>query len=223
VLPVSSVPLLGNWLLPAVAALAGLAWRLIPGGVVRRGVLLVPLLGLCVHRTLAPVLATPPADLANQWSGGVCLQTSPATCSAAAAATLLRAHGIDATEAEMARLCLTTLRGTMDQGVYRGLKLKTTGTPWDVEAFDTDATGLRKMTGPVILSVRLDRSAGVDPRYEKLWGWQPGVSHTVVFFRFTEDGAKVEIGDPAVGREQWSARDLDVLWHGEGLSLFARW
>ena len=48
------------------------------------------------------------------------------------------------------------------------------------------------------------------------------MSHTVVFFGFAEDGQKIEIGDPAVGREHWSARDLHVLWHGEGLRLVKR-
>src|SRR5687767_8373449 len=40
ILPVSSVIVLGNALPPLVAMLAGLAWRLIPGNVVRRVVLL---------------------------------------------------------------------------------------------------------------------------------------------------------------------------------------
>jgi hypothetical protein len=45
----------------------------------------------------------------------------------------------------------------------------------------------------------------------------------VVFFRFDDDaGGKVEMGDPAIGRENWSARDIGVLWHGEGLRLVRR-
>ena len=222
VLPVSSVIILGNALPPLVAALAGLAWRLIPGHVVRRSLLLLPLVVLCGHRSIAPAFATPPPRAGNRWRQQVCIQTSPATCSAAAAATLLRAHGIDTTEAEMVRLCLTGERGTAAHGLYRGLKLKTAGTPWDVEVFDTDAAGLRAMApSACILTVRLDATAGIDPRYEQLWGWTPGVQHTVVFFRFTEDG-KVEMGDPAVGREHWSAKDLHVLWHGEGVRLVER-
>jgi hypothetical protein len=30
------------------------------------------------------------------------------------------------------------------------------------------------------------------------------------------------LGDPSVGREQWSLRDLEVLWHGTGLRLVRR-
>jgi hypothetical protein len=122
----------------------------------------------------------------------------------------------------MARLCLTTDRGTPDLGVYRGLKLKTAGTSWDVAYFRGDVRTLRGSTGAALLTVRLDPGPGVDPRYEQLWGWTPGVSHTVVFFGFTPDGDKVEMGDPGVGREHWSAKDLHVLWRGEGLRLVKR-
>jgi len=222
VLPVSSVIVMGNALPPLVAALAGLAWRLIPGHFVRRGILLLPLVLLCGFHAFAPAFPSPPPLAGNRWRQGVCLQTSPATCSAAAAATLLRAHGIDTTEAEMARLCLTRERGTAAHGLYRGLKLKTAGTSWDVEVFDTDSAGLRAMApSPGILTVRLDPTPGIDPRYEQLWGWTPGVQHTVVFFGFIDNG-KIEMGDPAIGREHWSANDLGVLWHGEGVRLVKR-
>lgn len=173
-------------------------------------------------RALGPVFVSPMPETNDRWRDGVCLQTSPATCSPAAAATLLRAHGIPATEREMAGLCLTREGGTAAHGLYRGLKLKTAGTPWDVEVIDTDAAGLRAMSpGAAILTVRLDRTPGTDSRYEQLWGWTPGVRHTVVFYRFTGDG-KVEMGDPSVGRERWSAKDLGVLWHGEGMRLVRR-
>jgi hypothetical protein len=44
------------------------------------------------------------------------------------------------------------------------------------------------------------------------------VTRTVVLFCFGPDG-KVEVGDPAVGREQWRVQDLEVLWHGEGVEM----
>lgn len=222
VLPFSNVIVLGSALPPLVAGLAGLAWRLIPGNVARRGFLLAALIGACGFRALGPVFVSPMPETNDRWRHGVCLQTSPATCSPAAAATLLRAHGIPATEGEMAGLCLTRERGTAAHGLYRGLKLKTAGTPWDVEVFHTDPAGLRAMSpGAAILTVRLDRNPGIDPRYEQLWGWLPGVRHTVVLFEFTDDG-KVEMGDPSIGRERWSANDLRVLWHGEAMRLVRR-
>ena len=121
----------------------------------------------------------------------------------------------------MARLCMTRAAGTPMLGLYRGLKLKTAGASWDAEAFRGDLSSLRAEPGPVILSVRLDRSAGIDPRYELAWGWTPGVAHTVVLFGFRPDG-KVDIGDPAAGREHWRVQDLEVLWHGDGIRLVRR-
>ena len=78
-----------------------------------------------------PLLGRTPA-CSERWDElGTCLQTTDYTCSPACAATLLKKYGIAATEQEMAELCLTR-RGTSWQGLYRGLKLKTAGTDWDV-------------------------------------------------------------------------------------------
>ena len=223
-IPLTSVVILGDWTPLLVAAAAGLAWGRMPGAARRRAVLLVPLAGLCLWRSYARLGQDLPPLNDDRWRRGVCLQTSDASCSAAAAATLLRERGIDATEAEMARLCLTRGAGTPMLGLYRGLKLKTAGTAYEVEPFHTDLTGLRSLAadGPVILSVGLPRdTAGLDSRYERLWGWTPGVRHTVVLFGFAEN-SEVEIGDPAAGREHWSAADLPVLWGGDGLRLVRR-
>jgi len=180
-------------------------------------VLVVPLLLLCLYQSYGWLLAdVPPLD--ERWKDRVCRQTSDASCSAAAAATMLRANGIEATEAEMARHCLTRAGGTPMLGLYRGLKLKTARTGLTVRALRGDLAALRAHGGPVILSVRLDPGQWTDPRYERLWGWAPGVAHTVVFFGFDASG-EAEIGDPSVGREHWSVRDLEVLWHGQGLTV----
>jgi hypothetical protein len=216
-LPFSNVIVLGDWIPPVVALLAGLAWRRIPGRPWRRGLLVSALLLLCGFRSYGRLFAHPP-PLEEKSKRGVCLQTSQASCSAAAAATLLKAHGVETGEAEMARLCLTRPAGTPMHGLYRGLKLKAAGAGLDVQAFRGDMESLRRETGPVILSVRLEPDRRVDERYERLLGWTPGVSHTVVLFGFREDG-KADIGDPAVGREQWRLEDLSILWHGEGIRL----
>jgi predicted double-glycine peptidase len=219
-LPFSAVIILGNWLPPGVCFLAGVAWRRMSGPAARKAVLLLPLMLLCAYQSHGWLPADPP-PLDDRWKEGVCRQTSSASCSAAAAATLLRAHGIDAGEAEMARLCLTRPSGTSMLGLYRGLKLKCTDAGWEVQPFRADVDGLRRESGPVILSVRLDAGPEIDPRYARDWGWAPGVAHTVVLFGFDADG-KPQIGDPAVGRERWSARDLRALWHGDAIRLVRR-
>jgi hypothetical protein len=220
-LPFSGVIVLGDWLPPAVAVLAGLAWRRMPGAPWRRAVLVVPLVTICGLRSYGRLFGDVPPLGQARWKAAVCRQTSQASCGPAAAATLLEAHGIEATEAEMATLCLTRDAGTSMLGVYRGLKLKTRGTRWGVEAFRGDTETLRREPGAVILSVRLDPGPGVDARYQQLWGWAPGVNHTVVFFGFRDDG-NADVGDPAAGREQWREEDVRVLWHGEGIRLVSR-
>lgn len=148
------------------------------------------------------------------------MQTSKESCSPAAAATLLYAHGIRTTEQEMAELCRTSRLGTTMLGLYRGLKIKTRGTQWDVEVFRGTIPEMRGLGGTMLITVGLKKGQDADPRYQREWGWPPGVKHTVVVFDFP--GTEVEIGDPAAGREQWTLTDLETLWYGEGLRLIKR-
>jgi hypothetical protein len=153
----------------------------------------------------------------------VCLQTRTSTCAPAAAATLLNAYGIPATEQEMAYLCLSTEYGTTLHGLYRGLKIKTAGTEWDVEVFRSDVDRLREFKRPVLLlQLRLPEGTPPDSRYRDEWGWQPGVSHAAVLFEFLPGGLFLRVGDPAVGVERWSLKALEDLWHREGVRLVRR-
>ena len=218
-LPHSSVIVLGNWIPVGLASVGGLllgrdaipAWR---RAMVSTLAILVGVYALC-----QPVMATPPSA-ADLWTAdGICLQSNRSSCSACAAATLLRHHGIPANEQEMMRLCLTGPRGTQQLGLYRGLKLKTQNTSFDVEAFHCDIQSLRESTAwPVILLVGLPANADVDPRYTLDYGWAPGQGHTVVAYGFPRRH-RIEIGDPSHGRETWSTRDLRLLWQGIGLRL----
>jgi hypothetical protein len=122
----------------------------------------------------------------------------------------------------MIGLCLTRTSGTSWYGLYRGLKLKTSGTPWDVRLVSCSLQDLLDNSGkPRILSVRLDKAPGLDPRYEREWGWIPGVQHSVVMFG-TIGEHSVNMGDPAAGREQWNIATLKILWHGEAIELVRR-
>ena len=163
-----------------------------------------------------------PPICSNHWDNdGICRQTSERSCSAACAATILNMHGISATEQEMAELCLTRF-GTTWQGIYRGLKLKTSGTPLDVQVFGGSIDELRPMTpGPLIVAAGLVHGAEVAPIYHEQWGWQPGELHTVLILDFV-DNNRVEMADPDVGREQWTVNDLRILYRGRGMRLVPR-
>lgn len=217
-IPHPSLIVLGNWFPYFVAILAALAWNSSECRSRRR--LLVGCLALsCGVSLIWPLLGQTP-ECGNKWDRNVCLQTTPYSCSAASAATLLNAYGIEATEAEMARLCLTR-RGTHWMGLYRGLSLKTAGTPWAVEVARATAEDLNHDAGPAILAVRLPQGANVDPVLQESCGWIPGQGHSVVFLGFVGRQALL-IGDPGVGRELWRASDLDLLWTGLVVRLVPR-
>ena len=221
VLPFSNLFVVGNWSPLGVALLAGLAWGWAGSRLWRTGPLVAALAALCAWHSYGLLLEAPPR-CGDVWLNGVCIQTTDASCSAASAATLLRAYGIPATEREMARLCLTRKWGTCNHGLYRGLMLKTAGTPYAVEVFSWTLDELRlKPPGPVLLHVRLEKGARVDPRYARDWGWEPGVTHAVVLFDFLGNSL-VEMGDPGVGREEWHVESLKVLWHGTGIRFVKR-
>lgn len=221
IVPLSSVIVLGNWfpILLSVCAATVVSQDKLPSW--RRAALTIVLFGLAIACLLYPLRCNPPTAGHPCTVDGVCLQTTPASCSPCAAATLLRQHGIAATEAEMMRLCLTHHKATGQLGLYRGLKLKTRGTEWDVQPFSTTSQDLQQSGQfPVLLLVKLVPGRNVDRRYQEQWGWEPGQGHAVVVFDF--DGQRADVGDPSVGREFWSSEDLDVLWQGQGLRLVRR-
>jgi hypothetical protein len=246
-LPVSNVIVVGNWTPLPLGLLAGLAWSLIPRLAVRadpgppadppskaalrdapqiiilRRIAVVILLSLVGSYAVARPLWGQAPTCGNRWDGDFCLQTTDSTCTAACAATLLRAHGIEATEGEMAALCLTR-RGTVWQGLFRGLMLKAAGTPWRVEIVRGPFEGLRSLgRGPAILEAGLPRDAEVARVYTERYGWSRGEWHSVLFFGFRGDG-RVAMGDPSpgIGREDWTEEDLRVLWGGRGMRLVTR-
>ncbi len=219
-LPFSNLILLGNWMPILGAALAAVAWRHIPGTLRKRSGWAAALLVVATISLCHPLLGSTP-QCGNRWdTNGVCVQTTTYTCSPAAAATLLKLHGINATEQEMAELCLTR-RGTSWPGLYRGLKLKTAGTGWKVEVLDgtIDEICRGKSNGPCILSVGLEANARVDASFSEEYGWTPGVNHSVVLVGTNRHG--VEIVDPSqpYSRENWEYATLRLLWRGLAVRL----
>jgi hypothetical protein len=75
----------------------------------RRSYTAALLAGVAGLAAVIPLLGNVP-KCGEHWDRlGTCLQTTRYTCSPAAAATLLRKYDIDATEQEMAELCLTRI------------------------------------------------------------------------------------------------------------------
>ncbi len=224
VMPLADAVIYADWTPILGAAVIGFAWSHIPGRPWRKLITLAPLSVLTLWLAYGTLLRPTP-HCNDGWQDDVCLQTSESSCSAACAVTLLRNAGQPATEAELARLCLTCdprgsePGGTTLHGLYRGLKLKTAGTNLRVQALRVRIEDLlQEGSGPWIISVGLTRQQAADPIYQEQYGWSPGMRHSVVLFRrVTAD--RVEIGDPSVGREQWSLEDLRVPWRGDAVRL----
>ncbi|MEM7625127.1 MAG: hypothetical protein AAF333_05810 [Planctomycetota bacterium] len=221
-LPVSGVIVLSNptpWLASAVAGLAA-AQAGVPRW--RRGVLAVALVVAGFYTPLQ-LLRTQPPPTVPTWADGVALQTTAATCSPAAAATLLAEHGIETTEREMSFLCLTNPQGTPLLGLYRGVWRATADHELRpvMNHLTLDELRQRPDLLPAVVSVQLTTEANArEPRYRERWGWIPGVRHSVTFLSF--DGSDhVWVADPGVGRERWRFEHLRDLWVGDVMSLQA--
>lgn len=220
-LPFSNLVVVGNWFPVAAGILGGLAWTRIPGRWYRKSLSVAALTVVAGYAAVSPLLGTAP--VCDDWwdAEHACVQSTQETCSPASAATLLALHGIATNEQEMAELCLTR-EGTSWVGLYRGLKLKTAGTPFDVQVVKCDADDVLAMGQPAILSVGLDATnANVEMRKE--WGWIPGVNHTVVFMQ-TNSNHELVVMDPApgYGREHWSRDNFAMLFRGIAIRLVER-
>lgn len=223
-LPFASIVILSNLFPLAAAFLAGITWTHGYGTRKRRVLFGLSLYLVSFGSTVEPLLGQPPRCL-DEWqvdddySFPVCRQTSSYSCTAAAAATLLRMNGIPAQESEMARLCLTR-KGTTWQGLYRGLKVKTDGHPFRIDVIECPVAELKsRVHGPAIISVGIDPDTPYSSEYVYSWGWQPGMRHSVVLIGFHPNSSKAAIADPAVGFENWSGRDMKTLWRGRAVCL----
>lgn len=207
------------------AILAGLgtgwAWRLPNTPRWRRAIMTVGLSLTSLAAILWPLLSIalrPPPPGHDEWHGPVAMQSSWATCSPAAAATLLKAEGISTSERELIPLCLTDYDGTPTLGLYRGIKLLASRHQRDVEIVDPRLEKLLSDDDwPVLLAVRLPFGVD-DPRFEQEWGWIPGMGHSVVALR-REPNGDIVIADPSVGLEHWSESTLKTLWQGNGMRV----
>lgn len=221
IIPNSAAIIYSNFAAIFAALASGWASRLPNTPIWRRSVLILLLATMSFAAITWPLLSMavrPPPDGGDEWEFGVAMQTSWATCSPAAAATLFRAEGIEVSEAEMVPLCLTDSDGTPTLGLYRGIKLICDQNDRSVSILDVSLQQLlAEVDWPVLLAVELPYGIE-DRRYVEQWGWIPGMGHSVVALGTTNDGGIV-IGDPSAGLERWSEEDLKILWHGTGIRV----
>ncbi|MEM6689770.1 MAG: cysteine peptidase family C39 domain-containing protein [Planctomycetota bacterium] len=158
-----------------------------------------------------PVVYDEPA----RWDDGICMQSHPSTCGAAASSTLLNLAGIRLNERSMVEACLTSSLGTEPLGIFRGLSIVTAGR--NLRPAVVDEIPARWQSGdlPNIALVTLEK-----PRATKidlvLGANREG--HAIVVLGRTEDGQWL-IGDPAVGRTIWTDEDFRSRFTGEAIAL----
>ena len=207
-LPFSSTVILGNWLPVVGSFFLGVFLKTERITQLRRIVLASVMIGISGYSLAKPMLGQPPECVPSFNNRTLDFQTTNQTCSAACAASLLRMHGISATEDELARICLTR-RGTHWLGVYRGLKLKTANTNWDVVAEDVNPKDLfssRPNLGVLAMSFQ---APGEDQVVDPEWGFESDIGHAVLVLQ-SRSSKSIDVFDPSpeYGHETWSEEVL---------------
>lgn len=172
------------------------------------------------------LLFKPPAASKVTWidHNGICRQTSRETCSAAALVTLLRRHGIAATEEEMVKLAWTRRdQGTTQLGLCRALSVKAGASDgFRATIKHIDADRLIALGKPAVITVGLGRLANSKEAQEfgAAYEWSPGSLHDVTFLGRSETKpGHVRIGEPDFGLEEWPEEHLRYLYRGFALML----
>lgn len=135
-------------------------------------------------------------ELGAREEEGVVLQTSGVSCAAASAANFARAHGLRATEKEMAGLLGTSASGTSSAELVRGLR------PLGFMCQRIAQPNVDALPLPVILYID-HPTAGKE-------------SHAVLLSGRT--GGSFVVLDPLVGRRSMSLTELQSRWHGHGVA-----
>ena len=220
-LPFSNVIILGNWLPIVGAFFVGVCLKTEAIAWMRRAVLGITLSSLCGYSLISPLLGNAPEFGSTSFTGNMLeFQTTRQTCSAACAAGLLRLHGIEATEEELSTLCLTR-KGTHWLGVFRGLKIKTAGTEWDVVVEEVSPKLLTKGAGSLgVLSLTFSEQSA---EHILESGFATAIGHTVVCLGTTR-WETLEVFDPSpdYGFESWNDRILADVETGILLRLVSR-
>lgn len=141
-------------------------------------------------------------SIRDVWSDGVCLQSTPATCGPASAATLLRANGKTVTEKELAMEVFTSSTGTENWYLTRALRRRGATVEYFLDRPQPD-----RLRHPAIAGVRLSADGSGSGHYIAILG---------------EQGENYIVGDPLVGRLLLSAKDLQVSYYFTGFFMVVK-
>ncbi|MHC2069564.1 cysteine peptidase family C39 domain-containing protein [Bremerella sp. T1] len=217
-LPFSNLIILSNIYPLAALCLAAVASNRLREQGWRRAIPMSALFGAGVWALVYPLIGDAPKCQMNWDERGICYQTTDQTCTAAAGATLLNFYGIHSTEEEMAQLCLTR-QGTSWKGFYRGLKLKTKDTRFDVRMDYLTPDELARANRPVVLRVGKRDWFGSGNAAGLPDGWKPGEIHSVVCLGRIRGYYVIADPNPDIGIEFWSEDELNRVWDGHSAML----
>lgn len=120
----------------------------------------------------------------DNWSGGVCMQTTGASCGPASIATILRTYGDTKTEAEIAEAAYTYSGGTESWYLARNLR---------ADGYEVTFYQFRQMPAviptPSMLGVRMKN-----------------IGHFIPVLSYVS--GKYIVGDPLVGRQMYTYKEL---------------
>ncbi|MCH2213317.1 MAG: hypothetical protein MK110_18615 [Fuerstiella sp.] len=216
ILPHAALIVLANWLPMIASFFTGMYWSATEISRTRRLFLGSLTLLLASYSIVAPIVGQAPRCAPAAPDSLLISQSTPYTCSPAVAASLLRLHGIAASEAEMARLCLTR-KGTHWMGLYRGLKLMTQETSWDVMALPFSRDAIMNLDGsPALLSINIDPDLIENAKDH---GFHGSRGHSVLVLSSRND-RELMVFDPApsYGIECWNREILS--WVSNGVILY---
>lgn len=225
-LPAAAVVLWSNLTPILLSFTAGLAYRSQRLPSWRRPVTIGLFAMLSLAFIVTPMLRATltPLKLDSQatWREGVCLQSHPASCGPAAAATLMQLHGIHSTERALAKLCYTSQQGTEPLRLFSGLM----------------AASHSKSVLPAVASPNPDRWAVQNQlpnialvQFEAFQSERPNLSqpihrllgprgegHAVVVLGRTDSGNWL-IADPAFGQTTWTSEQFRDRFTGDAIYL----
>ena len=214
-LPHTALIVLANWLPVIASFFTGMYWSSREIDRTRRVTLGSTTLLLAGYSLVAPIIGRAPVCDPASPDSLLISQSTPHTCSPAVAASLLRLHGIATSESEMAHLCLTR-HGTHWMGLYRGLKLMTQKTSWDVVARPYSCDAVMNLNGsPALLSINVNPDQ-IDSTHDH--GFRSNRGHSVLALKSRNHREVVGFDpSPSYGIECWDHEMLS--WVSDGVIL----